>query len=221
MNGQDIDDISIVAALRPAPPADAEQIRQRARRRLEVALAGAGPYRLGRLRRNRHRLALGLAATAAVVGAVIAVPAVLPGSAGSIVTKAWAVTRSPDGTITVTIKQTLSDQAALQRALRAEGVPAYVRSMNGCRYWEPAGGLQEIRANDVKAVLFPPAPGNTGKTLSEIIIHPGALRKGWALFIGGSPARSGWTIQMYIMTNDHPPVCVPARAGSRSAQGNG
>jgi hypothetical protein len=216
-----MDEIRMVTALRPGPPADAEKIRQRARRRLEVALAGAGPYRRGGLSRYRRRLVLGAAAAAAAVGAVVAVPAVLPGSAGSIVTKAWAVTRSPDGTITVTIKQTLRDQTALQRALRAEGVPAYVRSMRGCAYWEPMGGLEEIRANDLKAVLFPPAPGNKGKTLSEIIIHPGALRKGWALFIGGSPARSGWTIQMYIMTNDHPPVCVPARPSSRSAQGHG
>jgi len=71
------------------------------------------------------------------VRALIAVPATLPGRAGSLVTKARAVLRDPGGTITVTIPKTLSDQAGLQRALRADRVPASVRSMSGCQYWEP------------------------------------------------------------------------------------
>jgi hypothetical protein len=151
MNGPDMDEISLVTALRPAPPADAEQIRQRARSRLEVALTGAGPHRRARLSRNRRWVVLGAAAAAAAIAAVIAVPAALPGGGGSIVTKAWAVTRSPDGaTVTVTIKQTLSDQAGLQRALRADGVPAYVRPMSRCGEWLPVGGLEEIRTNDWK-----------------------------------------------------------------------
>jgi hypothetical protein len=221
MNGPDVDEISLVAALRPGPPADVELIRQRARGRLGVALTGAGPCRQGRQWRNRRWLVLGAAAAAVAVGAVIAVPATLPGSGGSIVTKAWAVTRSPDGsTITVTINRTLRDQAGLQRALRAEGVPAYVRSMSRCREWSPVGGLKEIRVNDWKALLFP-APGNNDKNFSEIVIHPAALPTGWAVFIAGTPTPSGWATQMFVMPNSQPPICVSPSSSSRSAQGHG
>jgi hypothetical protein len=222
MNGADMDEISLVTALRPGPPADAEQIRQRARGRLEVALTGAGPNRQGRLSRNRRWLVVGAAAAAVALGAVIAVPAALPGSGGSIVTKAWAVTRSPDGsTVTVTIDQTLSDWAGLQRALRAEGVPAYVRPMTTCGDWLPPGGLKEIRVNDWKAMLFP-APGNNDNNFSEIVIHPAALPKGWAVFIGGGPLpHGGLQGQMFIMPYNRRPVCVHPTIGSSPVQGHG
>ena len=95
---------------------------RRARLRLGAALAAAEPGHPARPARNRRKLAFG-AAVAAAAAAAIAVPALLPGSGGPLVTRAWAVTRSPGGAITVTVGKALRDQAGLQRALRADGVP--------------------------------------------------------------------------------------------------
>jgi hypothetical protein len=211
MNGPGTDEISMLTALRPAPPADAEQIRQRARGRLEAALAAAPPSRAGRRSPNRRRLVLGAAGAVAAAGALIAVPAMLPGGAGSLVTKAWAVQRNSGGTITVTIPKALSDQAGLQRALRADGVPAYVRSMSGCQYWLPRGGLGQMRHDDWKAMAFP-APGNSDRNFRAIVIHPAALAKHEAIFIGGGSFTGGLSLQLFVMRNNHPPVCVPGHA---------
>lgn len=213
-------------ALRPAPPADAEQTRQRARLRLDAALMAAGsPGPARSFLRTRRPVVLAAAAVAAATCAAIAVPAVLPGSTGSFVTPAWAVRQSPGGTITVTIRKTLSDQAGLQRALRADGVPAYVRSMSGCQYWEPRGGIKQIRQN-WKAMMFP-APGNNDRNFGAVIIHPAALPKGEAVFIGGGAlGHGGLSLQTFVMRNDQPPVCVPGHgmrpvSNSQSAHGHG
>ena len=205
-----MDEISMVAALRPVPPADAEQIRERARIRLDAALTTGGPYRRAGALRGRRSVMLAATVVAVVIAAVLAVPALLPGGAGSFVTKAWAVQRGPNGTITVTIRKTLTDQAGLQRALRADGVPAYVRSMAGCKYWQPRDGLKQTR-QDWKAMIFP-APFNHDNNFSAIIIHPAALPKGYAVFIGGSAVPHGVAAQMFIMRDDGPPVCVPGAA---------
>jgi hypothetical protein len=46
---------------------------------------------------------------------------------GGIRLDAWTVTKGSDGTVNVTIRQLL-DAAGVQRALRADGVPARVES---------------------------------------------------------------------------------------------
>lgn len=57
----------------------------------------------------------------------IVVPAVLPGGAGAaFATKAWAVERHADGTVTLTLDQEFSDLNGLQATLRADGVPAII-----------------------------------------------------------------------------------------------
>jgi hypothetical protein len=205
-----MDEISMFTQLRPEPPADADQIRERARRQLDAAITAAESPRPARtFRRNRRRLMLSAAAVTVAAGAVIAVPALLPDSAGSsLVTPAWAVQQSPHGTITITIRKTLSNQAGLQRALRADGVPAYVRSMAGCQSWEPPGGIRQIRTNS-KAVVFP-EPGNNDRDFSKIIIYLAELPKGDAVFIGGGTFKGGIAGQLFVMRNDGPPVCVPA-----------
>lgn len=210
-----MDEISMFTALRPTPPDDLEQIRQRARRQLNEALtASASPSPARASWRNRRTGLLAGAAVAAVACASIAVPAMLPGSAGSFVTSAWAVRRSADGTITVTIRKALRDQAGLQRALRADGVPAYVRSMAGCRYWEPQGGIGQIR-HDWNAMIFP-APSNNDHDFSAIFIHPAKLPKGDTIFIGGGAVgHGGLALQLFVMRNDHPPVCVPGHGPMR------
>jgi len=209
MNQPATDEITLVTALRPEPPADAEQIRQRAGRRLEVGLRAAPPYREARPSRSRT-LIFGAAAVATAAGAAIVVPAVLPGSAGPLVTSAWAVTRGPDGAVTVTIpfRRTFRDQARLQRVLRADGVPAYVRSMRGCAYWKPQGGLSQIdhRASNE---LMSPGPGNHDRGVSKIYIRPGSLGHGEAILIGGATFKGGLSLQTFVMRNTRPPVCVP------------
>lgn len=209
MNQPATDEITLVTALRPEPPADAEQIRQRAGRRLDAATTAAPPYREARPSRSR-RLIFGAAAVATAAGTAIVVPAVLPGSAGPLVTSAWAVTRSPNGAVTVTIpfRRTFRDQAGLQRALRADGVPAYVRSMRGCAYWKPQGGLGQI---DRKAstALMSPGPGNRARGTSRIYIRPGSLARGEAILIGGATFKGGLSLQTFVMRDTRPPVCVP------------
>ncbi|HEX3488496.1 MAG TPA: hypothetical protein VHU92_04115 [Streptosporangiaceae bacterium] len=212
MNQPATDEITMLTALRPDPPADAEQIRQRAGRRLEVALTAAAPYREARPSRSR-KLIFGAAAVAAAAGAAIVVPAVLPGSAGPLVTRAWAVTRGPDGAVTVTFpfRRALHDQAGLQRALRADGVPAYVRSMRECAYWKPQGGLSQIdhKASDA---LTSPGPGNRSRAITKIYIRLGSLTQGESVLIAGRTFTGGLDLQTLVMRNNRPPVCVPGGA---------
>jgi hypothetical protein len=211
-----MDEISMFTALRPPEPENADELARRAGARLQPVLSApggtspgaAGPARRFLARRRPAVLAAGV--LAAATGAAIVVPAVLPGGAsGSFVTPAWAVHRKPDGTVTVTINKTLRDQAGLQRALRADGVPAYVRP--GRCTWEPQGGLKQAR-QDWKALDYP-APGNNDRNFSEIVIHPAAIPSGDAVFIAGSP---GWqrgtvvylqSVQIFLMPNTRPPVC--------------
>ena len=217
MDQPDTNEIRMLTAVRPAPPADLEQIRRRARLRLGAALAAAEPGHPARPARNRRKLAFG-AAVAAAAAAAIAVPALLPGSGGPLVTRAWAVTRSPGGAITVTVGKALRDQAGLQRALRADGVPAYVRPLtNRCPAWGPQGGSSRVRQADRKAVWYP-APGNNDHNFSEIIIHPAALAKGDAVYIGGGTFEGGPSLQIGVMPNNHPPVCD--RHGPRATPGS-
>ena len=128
-----MDELQLFAELAPPPPADAQEKGTRAQARLtrEIATAGAltGAAPASRKpRRRRRRIALGIAAAAAGACAAIVVPAVLPGSSPtSFVTKAWAVQRNADGTVTMRITQFVFNGSTLQQALQAEGVPALVR----------------------------------------------------------------------------------------------
>jgi hypothetical protein len=201
-----MDEIKMFTALRPAAPGDAEEIRQRARARLEAALTAMPPGSPGQAiaaRKSRRPLVLA-GAVAVAAGAAVVGPAVLPASnSGSFITAAWAVQQNSDGTIKVTINRILTHQAALQADLRADGVPAYVRSVASCA-WEPQGGLKQIR-QDRHAL----ASGKMHQDSRKIIIHPAAIPAGDAVFIGGSRFNSGWGLQLFLMPNDGPPVCVP------------
>jgi hypothetical protein len=79
----------------------------------------------GRARR-RHRLIPGVAGALAVAaGVALGVSALAPVQQPTAHLAAWTVTRQPNGTIAVTIRD-LRDPAGLQRKLRAAGVPARV-----------------------------------------------------------------------------------------------
>ncbi len=131
-----MDELTLFAELKPpVPEVGPSQARARARvvdglranrsRGRRFALRG----RPASARPRRRRLALGLSAVAVAACAATVVPSVLlGGSSSTLVTSAYAVTRKADGTVSVTIYDiaTAADGARLQRALRAEGVPALV-----------------------------------------------------------------------------------------------
>jgi hypothetical protein len=135
-----MDEISMFAELRPAPPADADAdaIRAAVRGRVTRFLSESDPAAHGRrlpARRSsagprrspvRRRLLIGGGLVAAAAVAAIAVPAWLPGSGDAVMAKAWAVERNGDGTITIAVSQQFNDPAGLQQALAADGITAFV-----------------------------------------------------------------------------------------------
>ena len=135
-----MDEVSMFAELRPAPPADADAdaIRALVRGRVTSVLSEAVPAAHGRrpaVRRSsagtrrspgRRRVLIGGGLVAAATVAAIAVPAWLPGAGDTVMAKAWAVERNSDGTITVEVSQQFNDPAGLQQALAADGITAFV-----------------------------------------------------------------------------------------------
>jgi hypothetical protein len=138
-----MDEISMFAELRPAPPADADALHAAVRGRVTSVLSEAEPTTHGRrspARRSpawwslagprrspvRRRVLIGAGLVAAAAVAAIAVPAWLPGSGDAVMAKAWAVSRNSDGTITIAVSQQFDDPAGLQRALAADGITAFV-----------------------------------------------------------------------------------------------
>jgi hypothetical protein len=168
-----MDEITMFTTIRPAPLAEAEPIRERARARLDAALQGP-PRRPGRrygrrygssprlrerrrLGRYRRPALLGAAAAAVAVCAAILVPAVLPaGGSGSVVTAAWAVQREPDGAVTVTLKDVF-DLGGLQQALDGAGVPAKVITVqtNPADYTGPLAAVHPVHQVTVSGCFYP------------------------------------------------------------------
>jgi hypothetical protein len=103
-----------------------------------------------RARRRVPRVAAGVgAAAAAAVAVSVALPAGHPAASGAArgpgaKLAAWTVTRQADGTIQVSFFRQLRDPHALQRTLRADGVPASVTFIGqqnpACRSVPNAGG---------------------------------------------------------------------------------
>jgi hypothetical protein len=191
-----MDEITLFKTLQPPPTVDADRIREAARARLDSALNGLlgdspGPARTPP--RRRRRLALAAGAVAVAAGAAIAVPAILPAhDTGSLVTAAWAVQRNTNGTITVSVRQ-LRDPAGLERALRAEGVPAYVRYIpeivvigkGNSEFEYPECGYNSLffssPRNLFDKVFSFPRASDIAKL--SFIIHPAAMPPGSAVLV--------------------------------------
>jgi hypothetical protein len=116
----------------------------------------AGPSRVGR------GLRIALAAGAAAAAAIAVVSALSIG--GGSGTKAWAVSRNPDGTVTVEIKS-LADAAGLQRKLNEAGVRSLVqylppgKTCAGGELSPPPGAVTETNGDPSAA---PPPAGAQG-----------------------------------------------------------
>jgi hypothetical protein len=144
-----VDELTLFTELKPPVP-EVAPIQARARVQVVDGLHANRPrgrrfaLRAGPVsgKPRRRRLALGLSAVAVAACAATVVPSVLfGGRSETLVTSAYAVTRSHDGTVTVSIYDIAdaADAASLQRALRHEGVPALVwigvptDQNNGCQ----------------------------------------------------------------------------------------
>jgi hypothetical protein len=142
----------------------------------------------GRAIRARRKIPAVAGALAVAAGAALAVTGTLApsGQASHQPTAqlaAWTVTEQANGDIKVTIRE-LRDPAALQRTLRADGVPASVTfagQQNPACQGYPAGGSQSQRRQRLGSVVTGPAGG-----AYVLIIHPSALPSGAGLQIFSS-----------------------------------
>jgi hypothetical protein len=218
-----MDEISMFTTLRPGELADAVAIREAARKQLAGVLSAPDAISAVRPRaRRRHRmLAVGGMITAAAAAAIV-IPAVLPGSAtGTFITKAWAVERHQDGTLTVSFDEVATDPVALQRALRADGVHAFVRSMSmKSAYVKGAGkefyaacnysGLDKEPPSVQQAVVGGQNSGHRGA--QSWIIRPSAMPKRSSLLITLWPSSAVTELLGPIALSTYqPPTCVPAK----------
>jgi hypothetical protein len=163
-------------------------------------------------RRTRFALAGSLAAAAAA--AAIVVPAALPHGGGAFTGTAWAVTNQSNGTVTISLSQEFKDPTGPQRALRADGITAYVRSFpivtvgNGtypaCFY-----NLQNdtIPAHVVVSEHFPPPRSPLGAW--SWTIRPSAMPPGSALFLffGTQYGKILSIGEPAVLRNRQAPVC--------------
>jgi hypothetical protein len=226
-----MDEITMYTALRPKAPGNAGELTRAVRQRLAGEF-GPPPRRdrrvPGRRRPGRRRLLLAAGAITAAAAAAIVVPAVLPDQgSGSLVTAAWAVQHNQDGTIEVTVKQA-RDATGLQRALRAEGVPAYVRYIpwvsTGNGHYRPAqncgqtgpGNLPGGAANvTILEEVFPFLAAGGAPRGAALTIRPSRIPKGDAIMIEVTwfPGDGGFGTNVgdAVLGNDNPPTCTPAR----------
>jgi hypothetical protein len=235
-----MDEISMFAELRPAPPADADAIRAAVRGRVTSFLSEADPAPHGRrspARRSsagprrspvRRRVLIGGGLVAAATVAAIAVPAWLPGSGDTVMAKAWAVERNSDGTITIAVSQQFNDPAGLQRALAANGITAFVTvnleitgvnasgtaySYSECEYLNLDYAPQAVESAVVTEgnnTLMGALPNVDNWTW---IIDPAALPAGSALLIPAWRSSDGSAIAWQnptVLRTDKPPVCTPS-----------
>ena len=230
-----MDEVSMFAELRPAPPAgaDADAIRAVVRERVTSVLSEADPAARGRSRREgrssvRRRVLIGGGLVAAATAAAIAVPAWLPGAGDTVMAQAWAVERNSDGTITIAVSQQFNDPAGLQRALAADGITAFVtinREITGenaegvayaydeCDYlnldYAPQAVESAVVTEGNNRLLPPPSAFGDWPTF---IIDPAAMPEGSALLIPAWRSPDGTALAAEtptVLRTDKPPVCTP------------
>jgi hypothetical protein len=166
--------------------------------------------RRGRALRARRRGSALAAGAAAAGGLALAVTSLLPatstvtgahhtpggrtartpgGSAVSATLDAWTLTRRPDGTIAVTIRN-LHDPAGLQRALRTDGVPARVTYPQAhipaaCHFYD-LGSAAATRALLARTLTVPGFKLTLAARNANFVIHPAAIPPGAGLLVTGA-----------------------------------
>ncbi len=225
-----MDEITMYTALRPQAPGNAGELTGAVRQRVAGEF-GPPPRRgrrvPGRGRPGRRRLLLAAGAVAAAAAAAIAiVQAAGPErGTGQFVTAAWVVRHNANGTVKVTLKQA-RDAAGLQRALRADGIPAYVRigpwaskPSQPLTAW-PAeecvqrGGGPPVPRKVVEDVFPFPAGGGPDQGYA-VTIRPSAIPEGDSILIqvvwtqGNS--LFGISVGDLVMSTTNPPACRPTR----------
>jgi hypothetical protein len=234
MSKAEIDEIERTAAFRADArfPSEARLAAGR-ERLLAAAMAEQAAGATARRRWRRPVLAGGLTAAAAATAAAALVltsgPGAVPGQRGTVghtrtvVTAAWTVREDADGTVAIYLRQYV-DPAGLQRALRADGVNAIVRSIPNAR--RRAGKVTEnypackyAATNDASPAVQQAVVGNVTYHSSSLglyfVIHPGAMPRGSALFLTfmdfavsghGTALGAGMPV---VLNNDTMPACVP------------
>ena len=190
--------------------------------------------RRGRALRTRRRLlsvagvagSAALVAVAAVTAADIGRPAGAPASAASgtspsgaarstgsrAVLDAWSVTVGPGDTVMITIRQ-LYDPAGLQRALRADGVPARVEFQPGEPSDTPplprgcaAPAMSDEANADLQGKILGMGP-NAGAGIA-LTIHRRAIPAGLGIFLaantGQGQGQFGWGLDLVVTS----PACT-------------
>jgi hypothetical protein len=133
-------------------------------------------------------LAGALAASPATSPAVFHTPSPATGAPDRLA--AWTVTRTPDGIVTILVRQ-LSDPAGLQRMLRADGVPANVRFQGGTLSDTPPlprGCKNPPMSDEANAklqgrILGRPSGMGPPRSKVELAIHTAQIPKGIGLNI--------------------------------------
>jgi hypothetical protein len=139
-----------------------------------------------------------------------------PASGPSVQLAAWTVTRQADGLIRVTFRQAIH-AAALQRTLRADGVPASVtftgQQNPACQHYR-AGGSPAFwpfgpNAGPLGGYTFIHHPKDAYATPYALVIHPSALPAGAGLQIwtSGTPGAAD-NFQLYVSLVRASPQCT-------------
>jgi hypothetical protein len=145
--------------------------------------------RRGRAVRARRRRALigAVAAAAAVAAAVVLTQQPGTGAPGTRLA-AWTVIERPPGIVEITIRQ-LTDPAGMQRELRRDGVPAFVRFTNqnppGCLYYRESDA-QNFR---LTKRIFPELSEAQIEDNAAVVIDTAAIPRGVGLWIEFTPPR--------------------------------
>jgi hypothetical protein len=206
-----MDEIDMFTTLRPSPPADAQAMRAAVLERVEGVLRADGPAarlparRPARMPRRRRRLLMAGGIVTAAAAAAIVVPAVFPGgTSGTFIAKAWAVERNGDGSVTFSISKSFDDPAGLRRALKADGVTAFV-VINRLI----TGGSATYDACEFDSADF--APGVVQKAVVTLGGHvdapPGqvVVWPTWTLRPAAMPQGSALLIASWLPVNRHDP----------------
>jgi hypothetical protein len=132
------------------------------------------------------------AAAAAVVVVVLAQQpgtGTRPGPAPSTRLAAWTVTEKPPGIIEIKIRE-LKDPAGMQRELRSDGVPAFVRFQNqnppDCLYYP----MSPARAQKLSQRIFPEPDNAQTADNAAMVIDATAIPAGVGLWIEFTPPQT-------------------------------